>query len=77
MQGSADVDHKVKGYINHAFHAADRKTFPLLYCILGCCLLGSASGAHPAYFKGGVLEKTSILHSEANPENFGGGGMKF
>ena len=53
MQDSADVDQKMKGYINHAFHAAHSKTIPLLRCILGCCLLGSASGAHPAYFTGG------------------------
>ena len=35
IQDSADVDHKMKSCINHALYAADRKTFLLLYCILG------------------------------------------
>ena len=34
---------------------------------------GASPGAHPAYFKGGVLKKNSIPHLGADPENFGGG----
>ena len=35
------------------------------------------SGAHPANFKRGRSKKTSIPQLGADPENFGGGGMKF